>query len=182
MPAKRSGNWSGFGSSPTQSRLSSVARCERVTCRGRRAEEFGSPCMADLAPALINRHKKLVSLHRFARTPGNPVSPRTVCLPLLPSDPGGVHSVLPHRTQRLTKRCKYTNRALPIQAEREGFEPSNPCRLRAFQARALGQTMRPLLMHARLYCSSPRRASQSSRGPGFMSKDEGTDAIARRAM
>ena len=29
-------------------------------------------------------------------------------------------------------------------AEREGFEPSNPCRLRAFQARALGQTMRPL--------------------------------------
>ena len=31
------------------------------------------------------------------------------------------------------------------QAEREGFEPSNPFGLRAFQARALGQTMRPLL-------------------------------------
>ena len=31
-----------------------------------------------------------------------------------------------------------------FQAEREGFEPSKPFGLRAFQARALGQTMRPL--------------------------------------
>src|SRR3972149_1431743 len=31
-------------------------------------------------------------------------------------------------------------------AEREGFEPSIPCGIRAFQARALGQTMRPLLL------------------------------------
>jgi hypothetical protein len=75
------------------------------------------------------------------------VSPRTVYLPLLPSGPGGVRSVLPHRTQRLTKRCKHTNCAPTNEAEREGFEPSNPFRLRAFQARALGQTMRPLQIH-----------------------------------
>lgn len=34
--------------------------------------------------------------------------------------------------------------ALLQKAEREGFEPSRAFALRAFQARALGQTMRPL--------------------------------------
>ena len=70
--------------------------------------------------------------------PGAPMAPRTNRLPLLPSGPDGVHGVLPHRTQQLTKRCKHAK------AEREGFEPSRACTLRAFQARALGQTMRPL--------------------------------------
>lgn len=40
-----------------------------------------------------------------------------------------------------------------FQAEREGFEPSKPFGLRAFQARALGQTMRPL--HAKREYSIP---------------------------
>ncbi len=31
-----------------------------------------------------------------------------------------------------------------FQAERKGFEPSIPCGIRAFQARALGQTTLPL--------------------------------------
>src|SRR5690606_25850287 len=55
------------------------------------------------------RHKKFVCLDRFAVPPGSPVSPRTICVPLLPSDPGGVGSVLPHGTQQSTKRSKHTN-------------------------------------------------------------------------
>ena len=32
---------------------------------------------------------------------GNPAAPKTVCLPLLPSGPGGVHRVLLHRARPL---------------------------------------------------------------------------------
>ena len=96
--------------------------------------------------------------------PGDPVAPRTNRLPLLPSGPDGVHGVLPHGTQQLTKRCKHA-----IMAEREGFEPSRACTLRAFQARALGQTMRPLqIRRGRLACNltvtpyqKPNQYSQS---------------------
>ena len=42
--------------------------------------------------------------------PGAPVAPRANRLPLLPSGPDGVHGALPHRTQRLTKRCKHARR------------------------------------------------------------------------
>ncbi len=86
------------------------------------------------------------------------MSPKTARLPLLPSGPDGVHSVLPHGTQLLTKRIQHTNIRLK-RAEREGFEPSNPCRLRAFQARALGQTMRPLQSRSLVYLFSVSRAS-----------------------
>ena len=33
--------------------------------------------------------------------PGDPAAPKTFCLPLLPSGPGGVHRVLLHRAQPL---------------------------------------------------------------------------------
>ncbi len=42
--------------------------------------------------------------------PGAPVAPSANRLPLLPSGPDGVHGALPHRTQRLTKRCKHARR------------------------------------------------------------------------
>jgi hypothetical protein len=63
----------------------------------------------EIGEIVRDRAKKFVCFHRLARTPGAPVSPRTVCLPLLPSGPGGVHSVLPHRTQCLAKRWNHTN-------------------------------------------------------------------------
>ena len=89
-----------------------------------------------------SRARKFVRSDRFASIPGTPVSPKAGWLPLLPSGPGGVHSALPHRTQPLTERCGHTISF--VKAEREGFEPSRACTLRAFQARALGQAMRPL--------------------------------------
>ena len=68
------------------------------------------------------KNKKFVRSLRLVRTPGFPVSPKTGCLPLLPSDPGGVHSVLPHRTQRLTKRREYTNLSLHKSTQRRGWD------------------------------------------------------------
>ena len=38
--------------------------------------------------------------------PGDPAAPKTFCLPLLPSGPGGVHRVLLHRAQPLVQAAE----------------------------------------------------------------------------
>ncbi|MDF2459038.1 MAG: hypothetical protein K0S79_1454, partial [Nitrospira sp.] len=38
--------------------------------------------------------------------PGDPAAPKTICLPLLPSGPGGIHRVLLHRAQPLNQAAE----------------------------------------------------------------------------
>ena len=40
---------------------------------------------------------------------GDPAAPKTICLPLLPSGPGGVHRVLLHRAQPLFRLLKMSS-------------------------------------------------------------------------
>jgi hypothetical protein len=42
------------------------------------------------------------------------------------------------------KGCRKDHFRQPLQAERVGFEPTEPCGSRALQARALGRTTQPL--------------------------------------
>ena len=105
----------------------------------------------------VNGYERSRVFAPLRQPPGTPVAPRTNRLPLLPSGPDGVHGALPHRTQQLTKRCKHAK------AEREGFEPSRAFTLRAFQARALGQTMRPLRIGKRRLSERPAATLSKSR-------------------
>src|SRR6476660_7516373 len=97
---------------------------------------------------------------------GDPAAPKTVCLPLLPSGPGGVHRVLLHRAQPLiltdilrrrdsqvfpcrrsliTVNSKVSGLGL---AERVGFEPTVPLPRRMLSKHVDSSTLAPLREHS----------------------------------
>jgi hypothetical protein len=52
--------------------------------------------------------------------PGDPAAPRTFCLPLLPSGPGGVHRVLLHRARPLGTLKVFIRRPQSTKVRRRG--------------------------------------------------------------
>ena len=101
---------------------------------------------------------------------GTPAAPRVTFLPLLPLGPDGIRRPPPRRTHLDTQTedtslpvgCQSAQRQTTPQsrcqqAERVGFEPTEPCGSRALQARALGQTTQPLHEGLRLYFPHLRR-------------------------
>src|SRR5262249_25584654 len=65
--------------------------------------------------------------------PRHPPTP----LPLLPSGPGGVHSI------SVTRDHKWSCHAVMVVAEREGFEPSVPFSTHDFQSCTFGHSITP---------------------------------------
>jgi hypothetical protein len=103
-----------------------------------------------------------VSTSRLAGL-GDPAAPKTFCLPLLPSGPGGVHRVLLHRAQPLKLQSCLSRRPLsqgayPVAkniymapgtselgvAERVGFEPTVPLPRRMLSKHVDSSTLAPL--------------------------------------